>query len=72
MADHQLVEVAEFKSRTSHFENNLPVRVPIDPPYWRYYCACGTIGGRASSEKAAFEAFVAHREKQSTELGGND
>ncbi|HWI68162.1 MAG TPA: hypothetical protein VNS88_07255 [Nitrospiraceae bacterium] len=64
--EHKLWDMAHFKMRTSHFVNGLPVRVPIDPPYWRYYCTCGTVGGRASSEKAAFEAFIAHREKQNT------
>lgn len=63
MTEHQLWQIAHFTQRTSHFENGLPVRVPLDPPYYRYYCTCGTVGGRSSSEKAALEAFLAHQSK---------
>jgi hypothetical protein len=56
---HELTDVVRFAARTSHFKDNLPVRVAVDP-YWRYYCTCGSVGGRRVTESAALLSFDTH------------
>ena len=63
MPEHELWQIGYFTHRTSHFENGLPVRVPLDPPYYRYYCTCGSIGGKRSTNEAARLAFERHVEE---------
>jgi hypothetical protein len=35
------------------------VRVPVTP-YWRFYCECGVVGGKAPSENRARAAHQVH------------
>jgi hypothetical protein len=66
---HALSELAEFTHHTVGWKSQpsggrVPIREALPEPYWRYYCACGTVGGRRASEKAAFEAFLAHKSQR--------
>jgi hypothetical protein len=56
---HAIDEIARYDSRLDHFEDGFPFRKPCTP-YWRFYCRCGTVGGKRSSESAARAAHARH------------
>ena len=58
--EHNLVDVVEYKERTTHYEEGLPVREPINPPYWRWYCSCGVVGGKRISRNSAVRDHKRH------------
>lgn len=56
---HSLVEIVEFDSKVVGYENGLPIREKVEP-YYRWYCRCGDVGGKARSEEAAQANFDRH------------
>lgn len=55
MTGHDLIDVSYVTSRTVGWADRMPVREPIADPHSRWYCACGTVGGKihGSTEKDA-------------------
>lgn len=56
---HRLTDVAEFTERLVRYDDGVPVREPVTP-YWRYYCECGMVGGKASTEEKARLGHAVH------------
>lgn len=52
--------VSKFTTRdTGKTDNGIPIREAVEP-YFRWYCACGSIGGRSKTAEAAATALVKH------------
>lgn len=58
--EHELSSVAHFTQETVGVSFGIPVLRPLEQPYFRYYCTCGTVGGKRSTHEAAVAAFNNH------------
>lgn len=56
---HRLIEIIKFDSKVAGYKDGLPIRETIEP-WYRWYCTCGDIGGKARSEEAAQANFDRH------------
>lgn len=59
-----LWDVAQFTTRLVGFKDGVPMREAVTP-YWRYYCECGVVGGKVSTEDAARAGHARHVEDAS-------
>lgn len=64
---HTLWQVGYFTHVTARYENGLPVREPLERPYFRYYCTCGAVGGKTSTREASLDKFIAHEKERSND-----
>lgn len=70
MADHALTEAVEFTTQVIGWRDlpeggSVPIRGPIRPPYWRWYCRCGAIGGKHGTEQLAVTDHARHAQDAS-------
>lgn len=61
----ELREIAKFTHRRIGWRDTpgggaVSITAPLDKPYWRYYCACGSVGGKAATAQAARSQFNNH------------
>jgi hypothetical protein len=62
---HELRDIGKYTQRRARWEpspggGQVPVYEPLEEPYFLYYCECGTVGGRTSSETMARAAHQRH------------
>ena len=75
--EHSLADIAKFTRRRSGWKSmpeggQTPIYEDLPQPYHRYYCTCGSVGGRSVSETAAFVAFLAHQSNNPPTGGNNE
>lgn len=61
---HILTEVVYFYEATVGYKDGLPIRKTLERPYFRFYCSCGTVGGKRDTQQQAESAFKAHKESE--------
>lgn len=64
--EHELSSVAHFTQEAVGVSFGIPVLEPLEQPFFRYYCTCGTVGGRRPTHEAAVTAFHTHLAEVST------
>lgn len=62
---HYLNFVSEFTEETVGWKTldsggQVPIRAPLDPTHWRWYCRCGAVSGRLPDEETARTAHLRH------------